>query len=171
MATHLLVAAVLWPLLPDTVPIHFGLAGEPDRWSETTVLTWFFLPAISTGTAFLLWGIGRLVVRTPETWNLPDREAFLRLTDQQRAPVMDSLLAYLGGVSILTTLLFLALHVGVYTTAVGFTDGLPWYIGVLTAGSVALILGGAVVLRRRIDRQIAEGVAAARGSGGSRRPS
>lgn len=158
MAVHLAAATVLWPFLPETIPTHFGIAGEPDRWGETTVLSWYLLPSIATAMTFLLWGVGRLVVRSPGTWNLPEREAFLRLTEKERAPVMASLLAYLAGVSILTALLFGALHVGVFTTAVGLTDGLPWYIGVQMAGSVTLILVGALVLRRRIDRQIAEAV-------------
>jgi uncharacterized membrane protein len=42
-----LVGAALWawPRLPERIPTHFGLDGQADAWSETTLVSWFLVPA------------------------------------------------------------------------------------------------------------------------------
>jgi uncharacterized membrane protein len=48
-----LLSALAWPHLPERMPVHWGLSGEPDRWGarlEGALL----LPAITLGTVLLL---------------------------------------------------------------------------------------------------------------------
>ena len=74
-AYAVIVAAAAW-LLPDRVPLHFGIGGEPDRWgSRTEALVAFGL--VGAGVAALLGGGARLVHRLPlhSGWvNLPHKE-------------------------------------------------------------------------------------------------
>ena len=48
----LVVTALFYPRLPDTIPIHFGLDGEPDRWGSRAHL--FALPALLTGVLLFM---------------------------------------------------------------------------------------------------------------------
>lgn len=41
--------------LPETIPVHFGLNGQPDRWGSRASL--FVAPAISTFMFLLFWAI------------------------------------------------------------------------------------------------------------------
>ena len=47
-----IVSIIHYPLLPDTLPIHFGINMEPDKWAEKSWLTLLQMPLISAG--FLL---------------------------------------------------------------------------------------------------------------------
>ncbi|BAS26390.1 DUF1648 domain-containing protein [Limnochorda pilosa] len=55
----------LWPGLPDRVPIHFDLAGQPDAWGSKGNL--WFLPAVQV----FLYGLIALTLRFPHFWNFP----------------------------------------------------------------------------------------------------
>jgi uncharacterized membrane protein len=45
MLTMLYVTIKSWPLLPETIPHHFGVSGKPDAWSGKWIL--WLLPGIS----------------------------------------------------------------------------------------------------------------------------
>ncbi|WP_051670668.1 DUF1648 domain-containing protein [Bryobacter aggregatus] len=60
-----------WQELPNRVPIHYGISGEPDRWSSKDSL--WILPVVTLGAYLLL----TLSIRFPFLINLPsgvDRE-------------------------------------------------------------------------------------------------
>lgn len=59
------IAFQSWDSLPETIPLHFGLSGEPNGWgSKATIL---ILPAV----AVLLEIVLTVVDRYPHTWNYP----------------------------------------------------------------------------------------------------
>ncbi|RQD80676.1 MAG: DUF1648 domain-containing protein [Methanocalculus sp. MSAO_Arc2] len=37
IAASLLFAAILYPIAPETVPVHWNIAGEPDAWSDAHI--------------------------------------------------------------------------------------------------------------------------------------
>jgi len=43
------VGAVVYPRLPDQIPVHWNIAGEIDRWSDTSFMSVFQLPLMSLG--------------------------------------------------------------------------------------------------------------------------
>jgi hypothetical protein len=57
-----LLIASTWQSLPSTIPAHFGLSGEPDRWGGRWHL--FLLLAVQSGTnvAFLISGTTGLIL-------------------------------------------------------------------------------------------------------------
>ena len=157
VALHAAIAILVLPSVPERIPLHFGLSGQPDRWADGDPVTWLLLPMVSAFTAFVIWGSTRLALRQPHLWNVPDRDRFLRMTPQERAPVIDSLLRFLGWTALAVTALFAVLHVGVYRVAVGNAtglDGVDWVILALVIG----ILAAALVLNRRIRRRIRKAV-------------
>jgi len=63
-----------WPRLPETVPMHFDLAGEPDGWGGRRSI--LLLPGSALFLYLLLTGVRRL----PSRWyNYP-----LRITEENR---------------------------------------------------------------------------------------
>lgn len=52
LAFMLIVAAVLFPNLPDRIPTHFNINGEPDAWLPKTLAIWV-MPILAAG----VWGV------------------------------------------------------------------------------------------------------------------
>ena len=59
LAALLTLAPIVWlivayPSLPERIPDHFNIHGEPDRWMEKSVVHLFQLAAISVVTQLLM---------------------------------------------------------------------------------------------------------------------
>ena len=93
----------LYPRLPDRIPTHFGLTGEPDAWSAKIPLTAFGTLIVAAGLLLLMAFVSSPWL-SPRFYNFPGKEHLLDLrTDQQRfalQPLREGL-AWLGsGVTI-----------------------------------------------------------------------
>ncbi|RRB02350.1 DUF1648 domain-containing protein [Larkinella rosea] len=55
-----------YPQLPETIPVHFGLEGKPDRWGGRGNL--LVVPAISTFLYLLFWGVRQIPA---DFYNMP----------------------------------------------------------------------------------------------------
>jgi uncharacterized membrane protein len=108
---------IAWPGLPDRLPIHFGADGMPDRFADTTLLSWFGLPVLA-----ILLGVGlyllAAVLPTKPSWiNLPDKKRFMSLPNEAKEPVFRRV-QYLTYVSVAFLLVILDLvQLAVYTEA------------------------------------------------------
>lgn len=149
-------AVLVWPSLPERIPVHFDLAGRPDGWSGTSILRWFGLPFSALVNLAVVWGAGRLARRSPQHWNVPEKERFLALSPEAREPIVEMMDQFLARTSLLITWVFGALHVAVYTTALGRTTGMSWYIGTVIAAAVVGPTVGAIVLARRVGQMVRE---------------
>jgi uncharacterized membrane protein len=70
---HALILVWSWFVLPGTVPVHFGITGEPDDWAGKESL--LVLGALSLGLyIFLTW-----LNRRPQSFNYP-----VRITEHNR---------------------------------------------------------------------------------------
>lgn len=49
---HVLILVHYWPILPEIIPTHFGLSGEPDGWGSKSSL--FFLLAVNAALYLML---------------------------------------------------------------------------------------------------------------------
>ncbi|MEG4320294.1 MULTISPECIES: DUF1648 domain-containing protein [unclassified Microcoleus] len=56
-----------WGVLPDRIPIHFGLGGQPDTWGDKVTI--WMLPAL----AAIIFVVLTAVSRYPHTFNYPVR--------------------------------------------------------------------------------------------------
>lgn len=56
---------VQWPTLPELIPSHFSLSGEPDAWSGKSSL--LFMPLIALGLFILI----TVLSCFPRIWNMP----------------------------------------------------------------------------------------------------
>jgi hypothetical protein len=142
-----------YPRLPEQVPTHFGLTGQPDAWSSRQA---FLLGAILVPTVLVLFfsGLAFAMLKVPlrflnvprrEYWLAPEREDYTRR-------MIGELIIWLG-LTMLATLS--ALNHSIMRASLTSSPNLgswPWWI---LAGNLAmtLILIGASTWRfRRVAR-------------------
>ena len=154
LALYFAAAATLWSELPQRVPIHFDFAGQPTAWARTSVLSWFGLPLLAAATTLFLYGIGQASIRTPDLWNVPEKERFLALSATERAPIVAYLRRVMAWASVLVTLTFISMHVGIYQTATGRSESLPGQSIVFIFPPIAVLLLVALSIARNAGRQI-----------------
>ncbi|HSR42079.1 MAG TPA: DUF1648 domain-containing protein [Longimicrobiales bacterium] len=162
-------SAAAWPWLPAEIPIHFDASGEPDRWADTTVLSWFGLPVLAFLLAAGMYLIGVVVPRRPEWLSVPNRKRFLALTEEARAPVYRRIrtVLHLGVTFVLV--IFGLLQLAVYREAHGDL-GSGYVVAVLVvavAGSPLLSVFAIVGLQQALDRAGREGRGEGREGSGS----
>jgi uncharacterized membrane protein len=150
LALHAAGAALAWFRLPPRVPVHFGFTGAPDAWAGTSVVSWFAPLAISAALSGL---IRALATSGPlGAWNIPEKQRFLRLTPEQRAPVLELLHAFAAAAAVCATVVFLALHVDVYVAAKGAPEA--GYAGLVMFGAPGCLLLALVPWSRAVKRAI-----------------
>lgn len=133
LIAFLVTAVAGWNALPERVPVHFGLDGQPDRWSSraTTLLG----PAVALGIYVLLTALARV----PHVFNYPWPITEANAARQYR--IARRLLLVLSN---LLVLLFFTIYGAIWATATGMRNGLPsWFIIVgigAIVGAVAVYL-------------------------------
>ena len=145
-------AVLAWSALPRRIPAHFDFSGDLNTFAPTSLASWFDLLAISvaiSASLYLLSTHGSL-----ESWNIPEKERFLRLTPQQRRPVLELLQSFMAGAAIGCTIVLAALHLGLYLVAHGYADRLPWYITSVMYAAIALLLVSTVPWSRAVRRAV-----------------
>jgi uncharacterized membrane protein len=140
LASYFTVAAALWPLLPRRMPLHLSFTGEATAWTTTTLLSWFGLPLFSVAMAAFIFSLGRLAVRTPELWNIPEKQRFLALPPAERAPIEAYLRGFLAWCSVLVTISFIGIHIGLYDAATEHVLGLSWLSNLVAFAPIGVIL-------------------------------
>lgn len=150
---------VVYPRLPERIPMHFDLSGQPDVWQQRTVAAWLMLPAIAAGTALLLELASRMSVQNPQLWNVPDKPRFLALTPEERAPIIHRLQNFMGLVGLTVTAVMMVVQASVYLAAVQPVPRMPIY----TLVPIVLLVGALLVAGVRMNRGIAALIADAHG--------
>ncbi|HLM67692.1 MAG TPA: DUF1648 domain-containing protein [Longimicrobium sp.] len=152
----LLVAGSVWayPRLPERIPVHFSLSGEPDRWEARSPASWFLLPAIGIVMALVLHAMSVYGARRPEVWNLPEKQKFLALHPPDQAPIIARMQEFMARVGVAVTALFCVIQAGIYSASAGGEEWLPLWV---TAGIAAMVLSigiGAVRLNGAVGRMV-----------------
>lgn len=153
------LAAVVWPHLPDRFPAHFNLKGEPDRFVRKEFASWYMLPLIAAGTTVLLAGVSfiiRPMTRGDARWlNVPRKKDFVRLPPEARARALMPLWALLWGTPAPMNVMFAYVVWGTYLVATKRSATLS-----MTPMIVALVLVlawtavGIIALRRAIIDEV-----------------
>ena len=148
-------SVVVYGSLPDRIPAHFDISGEPDRWVETTWGSWLLLPAIAAGVTIFFYLIGLLVrrlgARHPRWINVPAKKAFLKLEPSQREQVMREVAALLHWFVVPLNALMLYSQWVTARIALGELSRLPGAVLFAVLVGVPIIV---VVYVIRIRRQI-----------------
>ncbi|HET9441402.1 MAG TPA: DUF1648 domain-containing protein [Longimicrobiales bacterium] len=132
---------MLYPRLPARMPLHFNWRGEADGWTNNASAVWFMLPVIATLTLLMIWGAGKLAARSPQLWNVPEKQRFLALSEAQRAPIVRHLLGVMDVAALYTLSLIIVVQVSMYRGALSEEARLGWpFHLVLWGGLLALLL-------------------------------
>lgn len=155
-------ALLLWPELPERIPLHFDATGTPDRYGARTAANWFLLPGLGTGLVLLFafalppW-VTHLARSNASTLSVPRRADFGRLAPEARVRAIQPVCTMLIVLATEMTALFGMLLVGTARVASGAWKVLPTAmvfgaVGLLLATGVLWIpvLNGAV--RRELER-------------------
>src|SRR5687767_7689187 len=127
LAIYVGAATLVYPTLPERIPTHFTIYGEPDDWSRTSFWSWFALPVICVVISAFFHVIGAISERYPAAFNVPDKDKYLALSRAERAPVISTMRTFLEVMTLEMTVLFAALQAGMYEVASGGGEALPWY--------------------------------------------
>lgn len=158
-------AAMLYPTLPDPLPVNFDAAGVPNRWAPKSISNWFMLPAIALIVQALLLSVGwwgrALVVRMPGLVNVPNKALFVRLSAEGRLATFEPTRIFVAFTTILMTLLFWYLLEGTAAVATGRLASLPvWPVLVFVGLVFASIAPYWFATSRRVrEMASSEGVA------------
>ncbi len=93
--------------LPERIPMHFDMAGRPDRWSgRVSIIMLVVIPFVLTGIFYLLI---RLVPRfgaNPRYLNIPRKAEFLRLPPEKQDVYWALYKEFFAGLAAALNLLF-----------------------------------------------------------------
>lgn len=78
-----LIPAFAYNSLPDRIPVHFNLHGEPDRWEEKSGWALYMLPAVWT----VIGGLIFVLLRYRRAFNYPQRDEINKLPEPYQTPV------------------------------------------------------------------------------------
>ena len=149
-------SAMVYPTLPERIPMHFDLSGRPDRWEDRSFLSWFALPLIATAVAGFLELVSRYSVRHPHLWNVPDKRRFLELDPAGRAPITAQLQDFVAMVGMMGTALVMLVQFSIYRFATGHGSGLPVYVFAGIGIFLLVLLVAALRMNARVGAMIRE---------------
>lgn len=157
------LAISAWPELPERIPMHYDLAGNPDRWADRSLLGWFGVPLLGTVLGVLLglllprWTVGMAARNSP--WlNVPNKRAFVRLSEPARVRAVQPMVLGLVRIALLVQLLLGYLVYGGARIATGAWQSLPsWPSFAVLAALLACVVHLAVAGHRAVRRETAAG--------------
>lgn len=130
----------LWhyPSLPEEIPIHFGLSGQPDRWGDKGMI--FFLPFLGSFLTFII----LFISQHPNSFNYP-----VKITAENKARQGALAQRMIHYVLLVINLLFLGLVSDSIHVAMGQQNGLKTFWLYVAIGLLLLIPILYMVVARR----------------------
>lgn len=141
-----IILAYYYPALPERVPVHWGLNGQPDRWARKTFSTVFFLPVL---TAYMqAWFLLLKYDLAHARMTLPAEQAEIYLKYKER--LMVASLRMVDWVRGWTALLLSTVSMFILLTTIDALRG--WMRTATTAlwSSLAMLLAGVFYLLYRM---------------------
>jgi len=155
LAALLAGSFLAWPVLPDRIPVHFGIDGAADAWTRSTAVAWFALPVVALALNVLVLGAAALSTRNPRWINLPGKPRLLALPPERQQPVLLRLRAGLEALAPLITVIFSAIQLATFRAALGH-DPRPLIIaGLLISvlGAIAIPIAMILSVQAELERQ------------------
>jgi uncharacterized membrane protein len=105
LTTYTVLSA--YPRLPDRIPVHFNIAGDPDRWGGKSEI--LILVAVVWGLNILLYVFTLTMpslARHPQRLNIPHKQEFLKLPAATQAVYWALLREFMTGLTVAINLIF-----------------------------------------------------------------
>ena len=119
-----------YPRLPERLPLHFNMTGQPDRWSgRGGLVVLFLMPLVLTAVFYLMAYLVPRLGAGARTVNIPHKEEFLRLPAEKRAVFWALFREFFAGFAAATNLIFYIFIRGTIDVALGAKSLLPFKAG------------------------------------------
>jgi len=116
-----------YPRLPERIPMHFDMAGRPDRWGgRGGFISLFVTPLILTAVFYLLIRFIPRLGANARRMNIPHKEEFLKLPEEKRDIYWALLKEFFAGLAAAINLLFYLIIRGTVRIATGGADLMPF---------------------------------------------
>jgi len=148
------LAIAYWSELPSQIPMHFGLNGDPNRFADKSIVSWFWMPTMAAvfavGLGFLLprW-VRAMAVTNSALLNIPDQKRFRALPTEARVRVVDATMAPMLVMAIVLQLLFAWIVYASAQVALSRWQGLPMWPTLTIVFVVLLCAASLVVVSNR----------------------
>jgi uncharacterized membrane protein len=133
--------ASAYPHLPDRIPMHFNMAGEPDRWGGRGGLV--LLPVMAAVMTAGLYLVIRLLPKwaaNPRYLNIPHKAELLRLPAEKQAVYWDVYREFFAALAAAMNLLFYLIVRATVRIATGSAELLPFRLMLPALILIAVIL-------------------------------
>lgn len=151
---HIAMIAAQWVLplammssLPDQVPVHFDLAGNPDRFASKSSWEMWFGSIIGTFLGILV----IVLMRFPGAYNVPRKAEIAALPTTQRERIHDLMREMLLAIFTVVQMLMLAMLATTFAIASSTPMKMPW---VLIVAFLAVPMAVVIVYLVRISRAV-----------------
>lgn len=147
---------------PDRYPAHYNFAGEVTRYASSDSSEWLAMPFVALGLFVIMAGVVWLIWKVPPSlMNVPEKDKFVALSDEQRAPILVAIARVIWVYTLLQTCACLALQDLMLQSARGGSK-LVAILALVVIGTIAIIEFTLGTLRiRRMIRAATAGSGAA----------
>jgi len=114
----LAIAITYWSRLPEMIPVHFGISGEPDDWVSRSLFYAFLLP----GLQVILLALFVFLYYKPQYSDIPTTMWLMTLDKKYRNHAFDLIRTMLAGTAVWIGVLFTYLTYGMNVVAVNEKD-------------------------------------------------
>lgn len=127
--TSWVIAFYYWSRLPEVIPVHFGISGQPDDWANKSIWYVFLIPALQ----LLMLAMFVFLYYKPQYSDMPTTLWLMTLPEKHRQHAFELIRVMLVGISLWIGVLFTYLTYGMNYSALNVGTGLiPWVmLGIL----------------------------------------
>lgn len=118
------VAIYYWGKLPEIIPTHFGISGQPDDWNAKSAWYTFMIPALQT----LMLGSFIFLYYKPQYSDMPTTLWLMTIAEDQREHAFTLIRTMLVGIALWIGALFTYLTYGMNVSAMNSDLGLNLWV-------------------------------------------
>lgn len=122
------IAIIYWSRLPNEIPVHFGISGQPDGWANKSLFNVFLIPSLQT----LLTGLFVFLYYKPQYSDIPTTMWLMTLEKKYRDHAFKLIRIMLAGTALWIGVLFTYITYGMNVIAVSEKDNLSSIFMALT---------------------------------------
>lgn len=148
VATTFALLAYYYPLLPERMPVHWNLSGEPDKWARKSIAVVFFLPVLGVYLHLFFLVLKHDIAHAKMT--LPDAHTAEFLQGKER--YLSANIRLIDWVRASLALLFLIISLAMVTTAIDELNRYMRPISIALWLIVAVMIVGIIYFIWRMKR-------------------
>ena len=134
--TSWIISMYYWDKLPQTIPVHFGVSGQPDNWADKSVFYVFLLPAIQ----IVMLAVFGFLYKKPQYSSMPTTMWLMALDKKHREHAFGLIRTMLASVSVWVGALLTYIVYGMNISAMDTNLGLNPVLLVVLVGLMLIWL-------------------------------